>query len=68
MNTEAVSPPQGELVLTGKGSSPLVPVCYFKIFFRKKGRGWVIKYREKKIENTRFPTCLQTHRHAQLGR
>lgn len=23
--------------------------------------------REKKIENTRFPTCLQTHRHAQLG-
>ena len=40
------------------------PSVIFKIFFRKRGRG---DKEETKIENTRFPTCLQTHGHAQLG-
>lgn len=37
------------------------------LFLKSSGKGQRDDKEETKIENTRFPTCLQTHRHAQLG-
>lgn len=50
--------------LTGKGSSPSPHLLFLK---SSLGKGEGVIKEETKIENTRLPTCLQTHRHAQLG-
>lgn len=63
VNTEARST-AGRLVSLEKGIPLESPSASFKIFFRKR-RG-VGDKEETKIENTRFPTCLQ-HRRTQLG-
>lgn len=48
-----------------KRESPPSPHLLFLKSSLGKGEGLITE--ETRIENTRLPTCLRTHRHAQLG-